>query len=104
MNAWSGRFPLVANVAKIGKYLKKLVKKLVSVTTYNLATCLSTLFPSPLLTNSRRLSSRVPRGKIDWQSNLLPSVCAALLRYLSTCPSPNLSIHPFIRLLLLTNP
>lgn len=40
-----------------------------------------------------QLSSRVPRGKIDWQSNLLHSVCSALLVLcLFPCASPDLSI------------
>ena len=43
-----------------------------------------------------QLSSRVPRGEIDWQSNLLLSVCSALLvLYLFQWPFRYLSIHSF---------
>lgn len=43
-----------------------------------------------------QLSSRVPRGKIDWQSNLLPSVHSALLALYLSLPPSSWSIYPSI--------
>lgn len=43
-----------------------------------------------------QLSSRVPRGKIDWQSNLLPSVHSALLALYLFLPPSSWSFYPSI--------